>query len=63
MYLRMDIKWSSMTGFGPMAWNRDSKVMAMHHTARHPEHNHHIERKTVENKSDERRPSTPISWA
>ena len=36
---RVNIGWSSMTGFGPAAWDKDNHVLNMH-TPRHEAHHH-----------------------
>ena len=36
---RINIGWSSMTGFGPTAWGQDRQILNMH-TPHHEEHRH-----------------------
>jgi len=38
MHIILQVQWIGMAGMGPSAWNRDSKIPAMHTPHRHEHH-------------------------
>ena len=38
----VSIEWSSMSGMGPRAWDRDEARLSIHESHEHPSEKHHI---------------------